>query len=315
MLLVSTGQRAGGSPRAPLRAWVVEVDEVSGRVGRSLALPFDPSIASGADADDEATRAVLLSQRVVLQPTHTAVFWVCPDTWSVIDRSSHPGMASVHAAWEAADGGYAVACAANETVLRFDRSDGLVARHFLRDGPYPWAPDLDFRRLHHDALKPHSHHPNGVFEADGAWWATCFETREARTVDGSRRVALRGIPHDGAPQAGAWWFTGIEGWIEARRPDGSVVESLDLRALSGSRRMLGWCRGIAVIGRRAWVGMTQLRSTTHREVLRVLARGERGRKLPSRLVEVDLDERRIVREVPVGNAAGATIYGITHVPG
>lgn len=294
---------------------MVELDERTGRLGRSLALPFDPSIASGPDADDEATRAVLLSQRVLLQPTHTAVFWVCPDTWTVIDRASHPLMASVHAAWEAPDGGYALACAANESVLRFDRSDGLVAHHFLRGGRFPWSPDTDFRRLHHDALKPHSHHPNCVFEVEGAWWATCFETREARTVDGSRRIALDGIPHDGAPQAGALWFTRIDGWIEARTPSGDLVEALDLAALSGSDRMPGWCRGLAVIGRRAFVGMTQLRSTRHREVLRVLARGERGRKQPSRVVEVDLDERRIVREVVVGNEAGATIYGITYVPG
>ena len=75
--------------------------------------------------------------------------------------------------------------------------------------------------------------------------------------------------------------------------------------------MLGWCRGVAVHGDRLWVGMTQLRSTTHREVLRVLLRGERGRKLPSRVVEVDLAKQVIVREIQVGNTAGCTIYGLT----
>ena len=56
--------------------------------------------------------------------------------------------------------------------------------------------------------------------------------------------------------------------------------------------------------------MTMLRASRHREVLRMLLRGEDGAKLPTRLVEVDLDQRRIVRETELGNAEGGTIYSV-----
>lgn len=308
------GLREGGVPTAPLRPWVLELDPTSGVVLRRLALPFDPAIASGPEADEEATRPALVG-RELLQPTHTAVFRIDVDRWRVVDRVSHPQMAGVHSAEPTADGGFAVSCAASESVLWFDRSGALTGARWLREG----TPDYgvaDFRRLHHDALKPHSHHPNCAFHAAGRWWATCFETREAVTVDDgpTRRMALDGIPHDGAEQEGACWFTLVDGRVEARDPHtGDRLEALDLRELADTEQLLGWCRGLAVVGRTAWVGMTQLRSTTHREVLRVLLRGERGRKRPSRVVQVDLDRRRIVAEWPVGNAAGGTIYGVTAV--
>ncbi len=310
-LLVSAGLREGGDPVAPLRPWLLEIDGATGEVLRRLRLPFDAALASGPDADDEATRPWLLPDGVWIQPTHTRVFRVCLDRWEVTGEWTHPRMGGVHSAAPRPGGGLVLSCAASDAVLEIDDGGGLIAEHRLREGGRAGLGDGDLRVLHHDALKPHSHHPNCAFVHRGAVWATCFETRECRTVDGRRRIALDGIPHDGAPQEGALWFTYVDGRIEARDPGtGARIEGVDLRALSGTPELLGWCRGIAVRGRRAWVGMTQLRSTTHREVLRVLLKGRRGRKRPSRVVEVDLDGPRIVRELPVGNAAGATIYGV-----
>jgi hypothetical protein len=45
-------------------------------------------------------------------------------------------------------------------------------------------------------------------------------------------------------------------------------------------------------------------------VLREVLLGEAGEKLPTRIVEIDLDRPRIVREIELGNAAGGTIYSI-----
>jgi hypothetical protein len=87
---------------------------------------------------------------------------------------------------------------------------------------------------------------------------------------------------------------------------------LDLAALSGRRGALGWCRGVEVVGSRLFVGLTMIRATRHREVLRQLLKGP---KLPTRIVEVDLDRRRVAREVEVGNHAGGTIYSLLAAPG
>ena len=90
-----------------------------------------------------------------------------------------------------------------------------------------------------------------------------------------------------------------------------MVERYDLGALSGTKRLLGWCRGIEVVGDRIYVGLTQLRSTTHREVLRWMAKGEAGRKAPTRVLEIQRGLRpEILREFPVGNRAGGTIHGL-----
>jgi hypothetical protein len=58
------------------------------------------------------------------------------------------------------------------------------------------------------------------------------------------------------------------------------------------------------------VGMTTLRSTTHREVARWLLQGEAGRKLPTRLVVINRVTGSIEREVPLDLPSGGTIYGI-----
>jgi hypothetical protein len=59
--------------------------------------------------------------------------------------------------------------------------------------------------------------------------------------------------------------------------------------------------------------MTMLRRTVHREVARVLLRGEAGMKLPTRVLEIDLRSRSVVRVLTLGNRAGGTIYGLNLV--
>ena len=213
--------------------------------------------------------------------------------------------------------GVLLTCAGTESVLRVDRRGGLLAHHWLREGAFEDAyPGIDdFRLVDHDALKPHSHHPNHAVRHEGELWVTCFETQACHGLAAGGRIALpEAIPHDGRPRQGLLWFTQVTGRVVAVDPrTGERALELDLRALRGTRHMLGWCRGLEVVGSRLFVGMTVLRATRHREVLRQLLLGEAGTKLPTRLVEIDLDGPRIVREIPLGNEAGGTIYGVLHV--
>ncbi|NCG21887.1 MAG: hypothetical protein GWP91_22955 [Rhodobacterales bacterium] len=315
-LWVSMGQRAGGDARAALRPVLSEVDLQSGEVTRELALEPDPAWGSGPHFDDECTAPSMLIQGVLLQPTHTAIWWICPDSWAAIDRFSHPLLHSTHSAVARPGGGFAVSCAGTDSILEFDGVDQLVAHHCLRDGDFSDHFDLkmDFRTAEHNAYKPHQHHPNHAFYVDGQLWVTCFETQRAFAVHHPDRSVTfpEGMPHDGPVQEGRMWFTTVSGQVIGVNPQTLEREvEIDLNALCDTRQMLGWCRGVAVRGDRMWVGMSQLRSTTHLEVLRILLKGEAGRKRPTRVIELDWKQGRVLREIELGNDAGGTIYGVT----
>lgn len=294
-----------------MRAAVVEVDAERGRVERTLWLPFRAEWHSGPNADDEATRAAWLPQGVLVQPTHTAIHYVCPQSWSVLESWSHPRLHNVHSAIPRASGGVVVSCAGSDEVLCFDAADRLertwsIAGH---------RPESDLRTFHHDAFKPHAAHPNCAWEHKGELWATCFE-RQAAISETGAVVPATGIPHDGAPQAdGGWWFTEVQGVVRCHAPESATATvRWDLQQQAASPQRLGWCRGIWVGPETVVVGMSQLRATTHREVARWLLQGERGRKRPTRLVELDRQTGAIRREIPVGNAHGGTIYGVVACP-
>jgi len=234
---------------------------------------------------------------------------------SVVDRFSHPLLHSTHSAVARPAGGFALSCAGIDSVVEFSQDGALVAHHYLRDGAFEsqfTAPDL--RLLDHGALKPHLFHPNNAFYVGDQLWVTCFETQRSCCLhQPDLQVPFpEGMPHDGSVQEGLMWFTTVNGHVIGVHPQSlERVVHVDLNELSVGRQMLGWCRGIAIHGDRAWVGMSQLRSTTHREVLRVLLRGEAGRKLPTRVIELDWRRGRVIREIRVGDAAGGTIYGVT----
>jgi len=312
-LYVSMGIRSTGKPSDPLTPHLVEMSWPASNVLRTLSWESPPEAMSSSVADQEFTAASWTRDGLLLQPTHTEVLWIDPLTWTVVRRMSHPLMYSVHSACERPDGGVVVSAAGNQMVLCFDRTGRLEEALHLGEGSlseaYPGV--ADFRRLHHDALKPHAFHPNHVSHWGGDLWVTCFETRAVHGLRTGRIVELGGIPHDGRLREGLVWFTRVDGHVMALDPvNCEVVERYDLQALSGSRRRLGWCRGVDVRGDTVVVGMTTLRSTAHREVARWLLQGEAGRKLPTRLVVIDRVTGRIEREVPLDLPSGGTIYGI-----
>ena len=316
-LYVSMGVRSSGQPTDPLTPRLLEVAWPGGNALRELAWDSPLEAMSSREADQEFTAASWTSDGLLLQPTHTELLWVDPQSLSVVRRMSHPLMYGVHSACERPDGGLALSAAGNQMVLCFDK-DGVFERgHYLGEGTVEEAfPGVtDFRRLHHDALKPHAFHPNHVAHWGGDLWVTCFETHSVHGLLHGGAIDLGGIPHDGRLRDGLVWFTRVDGQVIALDPvTRSVAEQYDLQVLSGTRRRLGWCRGVDVRGDTVVVGMTTLRSTTHREVARWLLQGEAGRKLPTRLVVLDRGTGQIVREVPIGPRSGGTIYGVNFMP-
>ncbi len=313
-LLVSTGRKPTGRISEPLRGVLVEVDPDRGRVIREASIEIPPAHTAGPGSHQELTSASLEPSGLLLQATHTEVLWIDPRTLAVVRRASDRCFHAVHSATPRPGGGAWLTSASTDSVLAID-AEGRVVERYTLGGEVPGAP-LDLRTLGHDALKPHAVHPNHALQLGSALWVTCFETRECRCLLSDRRIPLpEAMPHDGRHRGGLLWFTQVTGRVVAVDPlTLERVLELDLAAMSDDPRMLGWCRGIEVVGSRLFVGFTMLRGTRHREVLRMMLRGIRGEKLPTRVVEIDLDGPRVTRQIQVGNAAGGTIYGITAVP-
>ncbi|MBX2797708.1 MAG: hypothetical protein KTR31_08575 [Myxococcales bacterium] len=314
-LLVSMGLKAGGDRSAPLRPQLVEIDADAQRVLRRASFPADPQRVAGPASHQELTAASLDRQGLLLQPSHVEVLTLDPHSLRVVRRQSDPAFHAVHSATPRPAGGLVVSCASTDRVLELDEAGAVVAEHRLAEGRVPEGVDL--RRLDHDALKPHEVHPNHALYVGGELWVTRFEDRCCRAIPSGRTIELpEAMPHDGRLRAGWLWFTQVTGRVVAVDPHTLQRQlELDLAEITGERRMLGWCRGIEVVGSRLFVGFTMLRRTRHREVARLLVRGVRGRKLPTRVMEVDLDTRRVAGITEVGNAAGGTIYSVTAVPG
>ncbi|MFT4623453.1 MAG: hypothetical protein ACI8PZ_002109 [Myxococcota bacterium] len=307
-LLVSMGLRPDGRPTEPLAARLVEVDVGTGRIRRTLAYDTPLPFRSGPAADQEFTCAAPWDPVTLLQPTHTEVLWIDHRAWRVVHRVDHSGFHSLHSAVRRPGGGITVSSAGTDSVLELSEAGALIAAHVLGRSP---APGVDHRTAHHDAYKPHAHHPNHAVHRGGDLFVTGLETAACTALAAGTSVDLGGMAHDGRLREGLVWFTRVDGRVLGLDPATQAVRvDLDLRELSGTRRLLGWCRGVDVVGERLFVGMTMLRSTTHREVARMLLRGEYGRKLPTRVLEIDLSGPRIVRTIPLGNRAGGTIYGV-----
>lgn len=258
----------------------------------------------------ETTSAAFCDDRLLV-PSRAAIYAVDPRTLGAELWSHQPLMTDLHSVSRRAAGGVWVTSTGIDAVLALD-PDGMVVER--RDLAAPIRGD-DFRSIPYAELKPHQVHPNAASERDGVLWVTEFERHRAQGSDGRRIELPEGPPHDGHLREGLVWYTTVTGHVIAVDP-GSLerIECYDLNALTDSDRALGWCRGVEVVGDRVFVGMTQLRKSLHIEALRWMVRGERGRLLPTRVVELSRSQRRIVRETVIGNRAGGTIHGLLALP-
>jgi hypothetical protein len=309
-VLVSMGIKPRGRASDPLEPLLVELDTERREVVRTLGWTTPTHARSGPDSDQEFTAASFDHDGRLLQPTHTEILVVDVERWRVDSALSHPAMHSIHSATPT-ERGVMLTSSGSEAVLHVNRAGELLERIPLTaSAPDAWS-EPDLRRAHHDAFKPHQVHPNHAAMVGGELWVTSLN--ECRCRVGAGRAVDFGtqMPHDGRLRGGLVWFTLVDGFVVGVDPSTlEVVRRLDLRSLSRSDHMLGWCRGVDVVGDRMFVGMTMLRRTTHREVLRRILMGAGGVKLPTRVLEIDLAGPRLVAEYPLGNRAGGTIYGV-----
>jgi hypothetical protein len=307
-LWVAMGVKPNGRVDEPLRAALRAIDLDTGAVGDVLRW-VSPAAHVASEAEHQEFTAGWVEGGALWQPTRSELLRIDLASRQIVKVVDHPWFHDLHAVapWR---GGLAVASTGVEAILALDASGRLVETWDLGGRLARLAPDTDVRRWPFDATKPRTIHPNHLWPDGERLWVTELETRRCRSLDG-QVAPLPGPPHDGRVREGRWWFTTVDGRVIGLNPVSHVVEvELDVPALEARPGLSGWCRAVEVVGSRLYVGMTMLRSGRHREWLRRALRGEDGEKLPTRVLEIDLRTRTVLRSFEVGNAAGGTIYGL-----
>ncbi|MGH6916053.1 MAG: hypothetical protein ACREH3_20365, partial [Geminicoccales bacterium] len=179
---------------------------------------------------------------------------------------------------------------------------GTVVREWNTLGEPAWqrfSKAVDYRRV--ASTKPHLSHPNHLFLIDDEVWVTRFEQRDAISMaDPSRRIDI-GIErvHDGVVVGEQVYFTTVDAHVAVASTSSLKVEHVyDLNTASGQdmERHFGWCRGIHVDGRFAWVGYSRLRLTRIRENVSWVRWGFK-RFAPTRIACYDLERGCCVQEI------------------
>lgn len=174
--------------------------------------------------------------------------------------------------------------------------------------------DIDYRLV--PTTKPHEMHANFVFFLNGEPWCTRFIPRDAICIrDKSKKIDLNlssGGPHDGLVRDDFIYFTLTDGYIVIiNKYSLKTEEVINLNQISKYKMLLGWCRGIEVIGKKAYVGFSSLRSSKYLEFGLWIKHGQKP--LGSRIAEYDLYSRTLEKEVLIAKDTGAAIFTVKDI--
>ncbi len=224
--------------------------------------------------------------------TQTEVLTVDPRDMSVVGHWSHPWLNDVHHVARL-DGALQVVSTGLDSVLEL-RGEKFRLRYTLTGDPWDrFDREADYRLVPH--TKPHLSHPNFVFRTGHGIWATRFHSSDAVCLDEPSRTLDIGVghPHDGHLHQGRVWFTTVNGHVVSFDAEAAADRfDHDLNAIEDCGVPLGWCRGLAFVGRSAFVGFTRLRATRWRKNLSWVRHGFQLPKgytpFPTRVVQYDL---------------------------
>jgi len=176
--------------------------------------------------------------------------------------------------------------------------------------PKSFDPGTDYRLLWD--TKPHGVHANHAFFWDGEWWVTRFIQQDCIGMVSGRRidVSAAGNPHDGLLRDGAVFFTTTNGRVLRHKLDSGKQRVWDLCRMLGVKQ-IGWCRGLEVVGSRAWVCFTRLRSSIYRGMQRWVRTG--SLQLPSQIIELDLRNGKVLNTYSVPEA-DLTMFSLVASP-
>lgn len=236
---------------------------------------------------------------------------------------SYPCFHNIHSVASKDDDLY-VTSTGLDLVVVLDKRTGQIKRHLHADGKPIWhrfRPDVDYRRIH--STRPHDCHPNYVFWLDNEPWVTrCTQEDAVQLNQPSIRIDVSGkrrpiSVHDGIVHDGLIHFTTVDGTITiVDASTKSVIEQIDLTALTGFGGLRGWCRGLYLQDSLCFVGFSRLRRTRRIEKLhwvnRMLQRGDAVTE--SSILAVDLKRRAIVRDYRIPAGMIDAIYSVLPEP-
>jgi hypothetical protein len=292
------------------RAMILAVDADSGDVRVVAEHETPPGACAPVDPAILFKSASLRGNRLYVCTQTEILVYQVPD-FTVLEYLSLPFFNDIHHVLPTESGRLLVAISGLDMVVELDM-EGTVYSEWSATDTDTWdrfSRDVDYRLV--ASTKPHHAHPNHVFMLDQQPWATRFEQRDAICLDDrSRRIDIAvERPHDGELADGRLYFTTVNGHIVIADPVELSVESA--RQLLPRRRdeLLGWCRGIHVVGDTAWIGFSRIRPTKIRENVGWVLRGFR-KDLGTRISLYDLTTMECVRDINLEDAGLGAVFSI-----
>jgi len=289
---------------------VLRLDLETGEATEEVEYPAPVSEDSGAPTA-VLFKAGTLQGGVLYTCTSTEVLlWSVPG-FDLLNRISLPEFNDLHHVVPTAEGTLLIVNTGLDMVLEMEASGTVRQRWNVLGEGDPWgrfSSSEDYRLV--PSTKPHASHPNFVFEVGGGLegerqiWVTRFEQRDALCLTHPERRMEIGPegPHDGILKGDRVYFTTVDGKVVVTNlKTGNGLAVHDLRAMAGTDRALGWCRGLAMLDDDyALVGFSRFRPTRLLANVRWVAEQvglvKNPRSLPTRLSLFDLKGGRLVRE-------------------
>lgn len=269
----------------------------------------DPSIVFKA--------ATLEGDRLYACTTTEVIIYQIPE-FCEIGYISLPHFNDVHHVRPCPDGNLLVASTGLDMVVKISPT-GETLHEWNVLGEDTWrrfSRAVDYRRV--SSTKPHRSHPNYLFYIGEDIWVTRFYQRDAICLNapGKRIDIAIEAPHDGIVYEDRVYFTTVDGHIVIANTNNLRVERvLDLNEWNETKKVLGWCRGLAVLDRdHIIVGFTRLRDTKWYDNVRwvqykVGLRDNLG-GLPTRIGLYDIRRGRLCWEYDLEPHGYNTVFSI-----
>lgn len=195
-----------------------------------------------------------------------------------------------------------------EAIQIFNMQGKLIDEYALVDNP-TWKSlenNSDMRLI--ASTKPHYIHPNYVFFINGEPWVTRFQNKDAVSLfNSSEKINLNysnGRPHDGHIVGEFIYFTLTDGYVVVINKENKKLEELiNLNEIHYKNKILGWCRGVEILGEYAYVGFSGMRRSKFVEYAAWAVRGKE--RLPARVSQYNIHKKELSKEVLLGNKGGA----------
>ncbi len=263
-----------------------------------------PEDAVPADSPSILFKAATLADDKLYVCTPTEVLVYKLPGFKLLHYVSLPCFNDLHHVRPSADGNILIADTGLDLVVEVTHQ-GKLLREWSVIGEDTWkrfSRDIDYRKV--PETKPHTSHPNHVFQLGDEIWVTRFEQRDAISLTRPGRRIDIGVqrPHDGHV-VGDWiYFTTVDGHlVVANRHTLQVEEVFNLNTIDNEHQLvLGWCRGVAVMEKdQVWVGFTRIRSTRFKENLIWAKQGFETRKKATHVALYDLARKKCLDEIDV----------------